>query len=80
MRNILIAAFAFGAIVAGGTVARADDFGGQRHVANSPTAYTEYGSQDQNHESFGAYLDNQASSAQLSDPTAPNSIRSHGNH
>jgi hypothetical protein len=27
-----------------------------------------------------AYLNQQATNAQLSDPTAPNSIRSHGNH
>jgi hypothetical protein len=45
-----------------GTAAMADEFGGQ-----SPSQT-----------GVNAYLDQQATGAQLSDPTAPDSIRSHG--
>ena len=46
----------------GASVAMADEF-------NSP---------QQQQGGVSAYLDNQATDAELADPTAPNSIRSHG--
>ncbi len=45
-----------------GTAAMADDFSGQTQTQTG----------------VNAYLDQQATSAQLSDPTAPDSLRSHG--
>ena len=60
MRNYIMAAIAVAAL-AGGTVARADEFNGQ---------------QDQGGPS--AYLDQQATNSQFADPTAPDSLRSHG--
>lgn len=62
MRNILFAAIAASALFAG-TAAMADEFNGQ--AAN-------------NQSSINAYLDQQAANSQLADPTAPNSLRSHG--
>ncbi len=63
MRNILFAAVAVSALFVG-TAAMADQFDGQNQTA------TQTG--------VNAYLDQQATGAQLSDPTAPDSIRSHG--
>ena len=38
----------------------------------------EFNSPQQEQGGVNAYLDNQATDAQLADPTAPNSLRSHG--
>ena len=62
MRNILFAAIAASALFAG-TAAMADEFNGQ--AANSQNG-------------INAYLDQQATNSQLADPTAPNSLKSHG--
>ncbi len=62
MRNILFAAVAASALVVG-TAAMADEFNGQQQSAQNGVS---------------AYLDQQATNAQLADPTAPNSLRSHG--
>ncbi len=62
MRNILFAAIAASALFAG-TAAMADEFNGQ--AANSQNGVS-------------AYLDQQATNSQLADPTAPNSLKSHG--
>ncbi len=64
MRNILFAALAASTLLVG-TAAMADEFNGQAN-------------QTQNQTGVNAYLDQQATNAQLSDPTAPDSIRSHG--
>lgn len=66
MRNILFAAVAASALFAG-TAAMADDFNGQAAASQNGVS------------SYNAYLDQQATNAQLADPTAPNSLRSHGN-
>lgn len=64
MRNTLLAAVAlFGLTVS--TAALADDSGFG-------------GSQTQDQQSVNAYLDQQSTNAQDADPTAPDSIRSHG--
>ena len=63
MRNILFAAIAASALFAG-TAAMADEFNGQAAA---------------NQNGINAYLDQQATNAQVADPTAPNSLRSHGN-
>ena len=65
MRNILMAAVAASALMVG-TAAMADDFSGQPQ------------NQGQDQTGVNAYLDQQATQAQLSDPTARDSIRSHG--
>ena len=63
MRTSILTAFALAALVAGVSVVRADEFGGQQ----------------QSNAAASTYLDQQAKNSTLSDPTAPNSIRSHGN-
>lgn len=63
MRNILFATVAvFGLALA--STAMADDFTGDNHGTDQ--------------QGVSVYMDQQATNAQLSDPTAPNSIRSHG--
>ncbi len=63
MRTSILTALALAALVAGSSVVRADEFAGQQQ-ANAGA---------------NTYLDQQAKNSGLSDPTAPNSIRSHGN-
>lgn len=63
MRTLLLAAVAASALFAG-SAAMADEFSGQAAAANQ--------------NGINAYLDQQAVNAQQADPTAPNSLRSHG--
>ena len=63
MRTSILTAFTLAALVAGSAVARADDFDGRQ----------------QSNSGANAYLDQQAKNSGLADPTAPNSLRSHGN-
>ncbi len=65
MRNLLMAAVAV-AVLSSGGVAMADEFNG----TDNQTHGTQGG--------VSAYLDQQATTAELADPTAPNSLRSHG--
>lgn len=63
MRKTMMAAVAIVALFAG-TAAMADEFNGQN--------------QTQTQNGVNAYMDQQATNAQLADPTAPDSLRSHG--
>ena len=66
MRNLLMAAVAVAAL-ASGSVAMADEFNGQPTTGDHQTQA-----------GVNTYLDEQATDAQFADPTAPNSLRSHG--
>lgn len=78
MRNTILAAFAVAALVAGASAAKADEFG--QRQANAPQAYQDNGNPNATDSGASAYLDQQAVNSELSDPTAPNSIRSHGHN
>ncbi len=64
MSKILLAALTLSMLTLG-VVAKADDFAGQQNQQNQQTG-------------VNAYLDDQATNSQLADPTARDSIRSHG--
>ena len=71
MRNFIFAALTATALLGGAATARADDF--RAAAADDMTGHFTV-----NQAAVGAYLDTQAANSQLSDPTAPDSIRSHG--
>ena len=71
MRNFLFAMLASTALVGAASTARADDFRASRYDDMT-------GHYTVNVPAFVVSLDNQATTAQQADPTAPNSIRSHG--
>ncbi len=66
MRSFILAAAAVAALASGG-VAMADEFNGQPN-----------GGDHQTQAGINTYLDQQATDAEFADPTAPNSLHSHG--
>ena len=71
MRNILFAMLAATALIGATAAARADDFQASKYD-DMTGRYTV------SQPAFTAFLNTQSTGSQDSDPTAPNSIRSHG--